>query len=388
VRRTILRLARSGIVVAVVLGAAQPGATPRLSADAGRHATASPAPAAPRLAADPAALFPLVDSVDRLAGIDTTHAPLAEIDRELSELDRHMARVSAQVEQAGDVLAVADVDRQRLAGAIAATEEQIDRLRRQATEQALAAYVAPRSDALAVFVAADDLDSSVRRSGLVRTVIGAEQQAAARLQAARADLLALQASLEQVEHDGAMLRRVVAGGQAQLEAAGTTRANVAAGLAARVQALEAEVLGQQQGQVQLVRVLSRAELAAEEAADTTMSMPIDAVITSEFGPRWGREHRGVDFESAIGVPIHAARAGVVIEAGWLDGYGQVTVIDHGGGVTTLYAHQSVQHVGPGQAVERGESIGAVGVTGNSTGPHLHFEVHVNGAAVDPRGYLP
>jgi murein DD-endopeptidase MepM/ murein hydrolase activator NlpD len=238
-----------------------------------------------------------------------------------------------------------------------------------------------------VFASSADLDSSVRRYGLVRSVIDAGQRAADRLQIARADLLALQAALEQADRDAGELQLLVGSGQAQLDAAGTTRAEIAAGLASRVQALDEEALGQERGQAELLRILSRAELEAEEAADTTLSAPIDATITSEFGPRWGRQHSGVDFESYLGAPIQAARRGVVIEADWLDGYGNVTVIDHGGGVTTLYAHQSEQAVHPGEQVERGQLIGSVGVTGNSTGPHLHFEVHLDGAAVDPREYL-
>ena len=78
---------------------------------------------------------------------------------------------------------------------------------------------------------------------------------------------------------------------------------------------------------------------------------------------------------------------MVIEADWLDGYGQVTVIDPGGGLTTLYAHQSAFEVGAGERVEGGQLIGYVGVTGNSTGPHLHFETREHGVATDPRKHF-
>jgi murein DD-endopeptidase MepM/ murein hydrolase activator NlpD len=98
-------------------------------------------------------------------------------------------------------------------------------------------------------------------------------------------------------------------------------------------------------------------------------------------------HEGIDLGAPYGTPIAAAAAGVVIYAGWLGGYGNLTVIDHGGGLATAYGHQSSIVVGVGQSVARGEIIGYVGSTGHSTGPHLHFEVRVNGQPVDPLGYL-
>ena len=90
---------------------------------------------------------------------------------------------------------------------------------------------------------------------------------------------------------------------------------------------------------------------------------------------------------SCGTPIAAAAAGTVIYAGWLGGYGNLTVIDHGGGLATAYGHQSSIAVSVGEQVAQGQTIGNVGSTGHSTGPHLHFEVRVNGQAVDPLGYL-
>lgn len=115
--------------------------------------------------------------------------------------------------------------------------------------------------------------------------------------------------------------------------------------------------------------------------------PVSAGITSPFGWRWGRMHEGIDLGAPYGAPIEAAAAGTVIYAGWLGGYGNLTVIDHGGGLATAYGHQSRIAVSVGQQVAQGEVIGYVGSTGHSTGPHLHFEVRVNGQAVDPLGYL-
>jgi len=98
-------------------------------------------------------------------------------------------------------------------------------------------------------------------------------------------------------------------------------------------------------------------------------------------------HTGVDFRGGTGTPILAAGAGTVVYAGPRGGYGNTVVIDHGGSLATLYAHQSAIHVSVGTVVVAGQVIGAVGATGFATGPHLHFEVRTGGTPVDPLGYL-
>ena len=137
----------------------------------------------------------------------------------------------------------------------------------------------------------------------------------------------------------------------------------------------------------------RAQLAAAQgASDTTPSAagliwPVNGPVTSPFGYRWGRLHAGIDIGVPEGTPIHAAASGTVVLAGWIDGYGNYTCIDHGGGLATCYAHQSAYAVSTGAHVSQGQVIGYVGSTGHSFGPHLHFEVRINGVPVDPLGYL-
>ena len=114
--------------------------------------------------------------------------------------------------------------------------------------------------------------------------------------------------------------------------------------------------------------------------------PVGGPVVSPFGWRWGRMHEGVDIAAGYGSPIAAAASGTVIYAGWMGGYGNLIIIDHGGGIATAYAHQSSFAVGGGP-VSQGQTVGFVGCTGHCFGPHLHFEVRVNGSAVDPLGYL-
>jgi murein DD-endopeptidase MepM/ murein hydrolase activator NlpD len=115
--------------------------------------------------------------------------------------------------------------------------------------------------------------------------------------------------------------------------------------------------------------------------------PVSGPVTSGFGWRWGRMHEGIDIAVGSGTPVHAAQSGRVIVAGWMGGYGNLVVIDHGGGLSTAYGHNNSFAVGSGQSVSQGQVVAYSGNTGNSTGPHVHFEVRVNGSPVDPLGYL-
>lgn len=110
-------------------------------------------------------------------------------------------------------------------------------------------------------------------------------------------------------------------------------------------------------------------------------------LTSNFGYRWGRLHAGADVGVPIGTTVRASRAGQVITAGWVGGYGNCVIIDHGDGVTTRYGHLSEVKVSVGQYVDQGQQVALSGNTGRSTGPHLHFEIRINGEPVDPLPYL-
>jgi murein DD-endopeptidase MepM/ murein hydrolase activator NlpD len=145
----------------------------------------------------------------------------------------------------------------------------------------------------------------------------------------------------------------------------------------------------------LEQELNTYEAVLRERAVTPSTWPVEGRLTDGFGDRrnpfggYSSEfHAGQDIATLFGTPVAATANGVVTFAGCQNGYGQVVVIDHGGGLTTRYGHLSHTDVEVGQNITRGEQVGRVGSSGRSTGPHLHYEIRINDEPVDPRPYLP
>ena len=134
--------------------------------------------------------------------------------------------------------------------------------------------------------------------------------------------------------------------------------------------------------------LSRLPRAGSGVSPSGFIWPVQGPVTSGYGPRWGRMHTGIDVAAPSGTPLRAAKAGEVIYAGWLGGYGNTVLLDHGEGVATLYGHQSRIASTEGQILNQGDVLGFVGTTGHSTGNHLHFEIRVDTKPRNPRPYLP
>lgn len=136
------------------------------------------------------------------------------------------------------------------------------------------------------------------------------------------------------------------------------------------------------------------EVIPEDGNESGFMRPVDGVITCEFGPRINPVtfeagfHNGIDYAGNTGEAIRATKSGVVEYSGWIEGYGYAIILNHGDGVKSLYAHSSQLIVSVGDSVSQGETVALIGSTGMSTGPHLHFEIRINGQAVDPFAYIP
>ncbi|GAP97520.1 murein hydrolase activator EnvC family protein [Leptolyngbya sp. NIES-2104] len=205
--------------------------------------------------------------------------------------------------------------------------------------------------------------------------------------------------VEQQKINTTLLAQQLMGQKAQFEQQAESQKEIVDRLRTNRRALEAAEAQLEKDSKSIGELIQR-RIAEERAKNGIVilgtgqfNLPSDGPITSGFGYRthpilgYQRFHAGVDFGADYGAPILAADRGTVIFAGWYGGYGNTVILDHGNGITTMYAHAQELSVSEGETVERGKAIAATGSTGLSTGPHLHFEVRENGEPVDPMNYL-
>ena len=364
-------------------------------------------------------------SVD--ARLSALHARIAEAQRKAQALSAQIDSVSSRIQRlegrVGDVSARLTT----LESDLALHQRKLDKLtalfrletkrylflRRQYSlalarlnARVVAVYEQGNVDSVDVILGASNLADLVDRLDYVNQVGAADERIATSVgrakEAARAareatrklrgvvagETRAVRARTEQVR---AIRNELVSSRQQLVAARSTKRVSLV-----KVRASEREEVSEAQALEQVSAALGAQIQAAQSAssysppASRSVSgfiWPVSGPVTSPFGMRWGRMHTGIDIGVPYGTPIRAAASGQVIYAGWMDGYGNLVFIDHGRGISTGYAHQSSIAVSNGQAVTQGQVIGYVGCTGHCFGPHLHFEVRVNGTPVDPLAYL-
>jgi murein DD-endopeptidase MepM/ murein hydrolase activator NlpD len=274
---------------------------------------------------------------------------------------------------------------------------------RRLNRRLVAAYESDTPDELALLLSVDSFSDLIDGLDYARLIVRRDREIVAEVDASKREVASArwqtrrarrsvrhQAQIVAVRvHQVRVLRAELVANKGQLEAARRQKNVSLDSLTAQERADAEEIDALQAASADLAAKIraAQAHSTVQHVSGAGFVWPVNAPITSPFGWRWGRMHEGVDLGAAYGTPIAAAAAGVVIYAGWEDGYGNLVVIDHGGGLATAYGHQSRIAVSVGQSVSQGELVGYVGSTGHSTGPHLHFEVRVNGQAVDPLGYL-
>jgi murein DD-endopeptidase MepM/ murein hydrolase activator NlpD len=265
---------------------------------------------------------------------------------------------------------------------------------------------------LNVLLASKSFTDFVERWEDLRLVIAANERAVrdrkaaeAKVASAQAGLQATQAALQSQEQAQQRARNqldILAAERSNLVAVADAQRRHVASEVAEIEDLSASeeaqleaLIVERQREIEAQREAARraAGIVGTTSAPGALSWPVSGTITSPFGYRrnpfgGGMEfHQGLDIGAPMGTTITAAASGTVISAGWYGGYGNYILIDHGGGMATGYGHCSQIFVSVGQQVQKGQAIGAVGSTGASTGPHLHFEVRIHGKPVDPAAYL-
>ncbi|HLI95832.1 MAG TPA: peptidoglycan DD-metalloendopeptidase family protein [Candidatus Baltobacteraceae bacterium] len=265
---------------------------------------------------------------------------------------------------------------------------------------------------LSVLLASKSFSDFVERWEDLRLLIAANERAVRERKAAEAKVAAAQRDLESTQEALQSQEQAQQRARNQLDVLAAERSNLVAvadlqrrHVASEVAQME-DLSATEEANLEALIVERQREIAAEEearrraegivgtvSAPGALAWPVSGTITSPFGYRrnpfgGGMEfHQGLDIAAPMGTTITAAAAGTVISAGWYGGYGNYILIDHGGGMATGYGHCSQIFVSVGQHVQKGQAIGAVGSTGASTGPHVHFEVRINGKPVDPAQYL-
>lgn len=248
----------------------------------------------------------------------------------------------------------------------------------------------------AVLLQSQNLNEFLDRRYQLRRVYGADRKILAELKREADRIEQQRDQVEQKKNEVALIRQQLLANKLESEAEVETQKGLIARLKTDRRALEvAEAQLLQDSETISVMIQQRSRRGGVIALRGTGQFiyPTAGEITSGYGWRvhpllgYQRFHAGIDFGADYGTSIHAADSGTVIFAGWYGGYGNAVIVDHGNGLTSLYAHSSELYVAEGQTVQRGQAIAAVGSTGLSTGPHLHFEVRQNGEPVDPMAYL-
>ncbi|MBD2347101.1 murein hydrolase activator EnvC family protein [Anabaena subtropica] len=327
----------------------------------------------------------------------------------LTGIAKNLQTTNSQIKDSELRLQQANQRLQQLEANLAITERAYEE--RQVATVARLRYLqrSPLNQGWAVLLQSRNISDFISRRYQLKLVYQADQQILAKL-STQANLINKQKTeLEEQKNEVALIREQLLAQKADYQAQSQSQSDL-------IQRLNSDRLALEAAQNQLERdsqnlgILIQQKIAEakarEEAQAKTNSrtniiikgtgifaFPSNARTSSSFGWRthpilgYRRFHAGLDFAANYGSTIRSADSGTVIFAGWYGGYGKAVIINHGDGITTLYGHASELYVSEGQTVQRGQAIAAVGSTGLSTGPHLHFEVRRNGTPVNPADYL-
>ena len=377
----------------------------------------------------------------RLLGlIAESTARKKDLDAKVAGFDGQIVGVQRQLDAAQSRLSALEAQQRAVEVRLEESKAALATAKEELGRQAIAAYTGRTEAATyaAMLLGAESLGDMASRRSYMRAVVGSQSDTIVTTEHLRDEVGDLSKQVEASKTDAQGQRDLIVGQRASLQASRDAQAGVRQEVQveiAQTDRLRDEVVSRKEvfeSQVEnleaesaaiaeTLRQRAAAAAAAAAAARTTTTTPSSsggggttattsaalaarppgrlltpvpgAPVTSPFGSRvhpiYGtvRNHTGIDYGADTGTPIRAAGAGVVVSASWFGGYGNATIIDHGGGLATLYGHQSSMAVSEGQRVTAGQTIGRVGCTGDCTGPHVHFEVRVNGDPVNPANYF-
>jgi murein DD-endopeptidase MepM/ murein hydrolase activator NlpD len=335
------------------------------------------------------------EDIDALEGRkDDLRSTLRDLGAQMVELRSIITELDTKIAEKQQQLDVVEAR-------IEATQKKMNELEQAAEDQAVALYKNGSTETIDALLSAQSLTELDNRAGMLGQA--AEENTGVLIRYGRLKLTIEEQYREQYEikEDLEADRELQRSALADLDAATAKHKEIlakvevdldkkerlegdledqAADLTAKIQAAQAAAAP--------VPVAASAPVQSFGSSASGFIWPLNGGVTSYYGPRWGRMHTGIDIDGTTGQPIVASKDGRAIMVGAYSGYGNAVILDHGGNISTLYAHMSSFAINNGQAVSQGQVIGYVGCTGSCTGDHLHFEVRVNGSPTDPMGYLP
>ncbi|MFN6514815.1 MAG: murein hydrolase activator EnvC family protein [Nostoc sp. CreGUA01] len=341
----------------------------------------------------------VVNERDRLTNLQQ------EAQKHLTGLNQNLQTTDSYIHESESRLQLASQRLQQLEHDLAVAQRSYET--RQIATVARLRYLqrSPASQGWAVLLQSQNISDFISRRHRLKLVYRADQQILVKLNAQANSINQQKTGVEEQKNEIALIREQLLAQKADYQTQAQSQSELIQRLNSDRLALEA-AQNQLERESKYLEVLIQqkvAEAAAQAKANSRTSViiqgtgmfayPSNAPTSSPFGWRmhpvlgYRRFHAGMDFAASYGSTIRAADSGTVIFAGWYGGYGRAVIIDHGKGITTLYGHSSELYVSEGQGVERGQAIAAVGSTGLSTGPHLHFEVRRHGSPVNPADYL-
>jgi murein DD-endopeptidase MepM/ murein hydrolase activator NlpD len=324
---------------------------------------------------------------------------------DITQLQTKQVRLEADLQAKREELAQIQEDLRRERLRLARLRERLAEARVLLANRLVEIYKSDTPDVVTVVLEADGFRDLLERAEFMQRVSQEDARIIARVTKTKQETAASEARLEKLERRAQEVARAIEGQVQEVVAVKgnlvdrrnsfqSVRADKAALLASTRssrQELEEHVDALEREQSAILAKLQGSSSPAAgpvQQGSGGLIWPVSGPITGVFGEqRPGHLHAGIDIAAGTGTPIRAAASGRVAIAGWVGGYGNYTCIQHSGALSTCYGHQSSIGVSVGQSVSQGQVIGAVGNTGNSFGSHLHFETRINGAPVNPMGYL-
>jgi murein DD-endopeptidase MepM/ murein hydrolase activator NlpD len=342
--------------------------------------------------------------------VDEVAAKRRSLEGQVRALDTDIASVEADLATATALLDTINADLLRAETKFTSTSQDLDLARTELTDRAVNAYIRQPGAQLAnVVLELESLREVAAAADFLRSLFDAQHRSVNRYRSLQASIAGERRSLGELRDQASAQRDLVASHREELVAARGQRDGLRAQALSeeakqkailkevkeQVKEFEAEIASLKK-ESDAIAALLRARQRSQQIVPSgrgVLAIPVPGAITSGFGNRTHpifetvRMHTGVDFSAGTGTPVKAADDATVAVAGTRGGYGTTVILDHNNGLATLYGHLSRLAVGEGAKVARGQVIGYAGSTGYSTGPHLHFEVRVNGNPVDPMRYL-